>query len=41
MAHQFTVKATIHKKKKKKYKSLVADVALQEPVCKRIPGVIF
>ena len=38
MAHQFTVNATIHGVSIDEFKRLVADVALHEAVCKRIPG---
>ena len=38
MAHQFTVNATIHGVSIDEFKRLVADVALHEAVCKRIPA---
>lgn len=38
MAHQFTVNETIHGVSIEDFSRLVADTALHEAVCKRIPG---
>ncbi len=38
MAHQFTVKATIHGISLQDFKQLAAETTLHEAVCKRIPG---
>jgi hypothetical protein len=38
MAHQFTIKDTIHGVSLEKFTELATDVSLHEAVCRRIPG---